>query len=209
MEDPRSRNEVFAKDDVKSFVEGYASASRTALDSIDPEVVTQARDAIEKCVNNYGTIYLAGNGGSAAICDHIVCDFLKGTYHPKHPPLQSVSMTENIALYTAIANDFGFEEVFEWQVNSRMREHDLLIAVSSSGNSENVIRAVDAANAKSLMTIGLSGFTGGRLKDVSKISIYVPVHNYGVVEDAHQGILQMIAQIIANNRDGRASIDAA
>ncbi|TFF23312.1 SIS domain-containing protein [Jiella endophytica] len=167
-------------------------------------MLARACAAVKTCAETGGTVYLVGNGGSAAICDHLVCDLVKGTFHPEHKPVLAVSLTENVAIYTAVANDFGFEDAFSWQISARGRPNDVLIAVSSSGKSENIIRAVVAAKEKGLSTIGLSGFGGGRLKETADIPLHVAVDNYGVVEDAHQALLHAIVQMIGNERDGRS-----
>ena len=110
-------------------------------------------------------------------------------------------MTSNVALYTAIANDYGFENVFGTQLDFFGREGDLLIAISSSGNSPNILNAVTAAKDRGMFVAGFSGFSGGKLKDMVDASIYVGIDNYGIVEDAHQAVMHVIAQYIAGRRD--------
>ena len=202
MQDPRHKNIIFDNNSSGGFVRDYAAALSDGLNSVDVVALTAAISAIEACSQAGGTLYLAGNGGSAAICDHLVCDFVKGTYHADHPPVRAVSFTENVALYSAIANDFGFDDVFAFQAKTRLRPEDVLLAVSSSGNSENIIRALAAAKEIGATTIGLSGFAGGRLRTDSDISLHVDVNNYGVVEDAHSACLHMMVQTIGNARDG-------
>jgi len=184
-------------------VTGYVDALSVCLKAVDAGALTRAVDAVDACASANGTVYFTGNGGSASICDHLVCDFIKGTFHADHPPVQAISLTENVALYTAAANDRSFEDVFAFQLEMRMRPEDVLIAVSSSGNSENILRAVAAAKAIGATTIGLSGFKGGGLKDAADISLFLPFDNYGVVEDGHSALLHIIVQMIANKRDGR------
>lgn len=201
--DPRHKNIAFDQQAAASFVAGYADALTACLKSVDSDALARAIDAVETCAQAGGTVYFTGNGGSAAICDHLVCDFIKGTFHADHPPVQAISLTENVALYTAAANDRSFEDVFAFQLEMRMRPQDVLIAVSSSGNSENILRAVATANTLGAATIGLSGFKGGGLKDAAGISLFLEMDNYGVVEDGHSALLHMMVQMIANKRDGR------
>lgn len=201
--DPRSLNIVFDSTSPFEYLRDYASALHVGLKEIDGDELARAIDVIQACAANGGTLYLAGNGGSAAICDHLVCDFVKGTYHEDHPTVHAVSMTENVALYTAVANDFGFEGVFAFQVKTRMKPQDVLLAVSSSGTSANIVQAVNAAKEIGATTIGLSGFGGGALKTDSDISLHVAFDNYGVVEDAHSALLHVMVQQISNARDGR------
>jgi len=204
MDDPRKRNIVLGNIADNAFIGQYATLLAEGLSNTNGDNLSAAVEAVEACAQNGGTLYLAGNGGSAAICDHLVCDFIKGTYHQDHPVISTVSMTENVALYTAVANDFGFEEVFAFQVQSRMSKDDVLLCVSSSGNSGNIIAAVHAAKQKGCVTIGMSGFAAGnKLDGAADISLHVPVKNYGVVEDAHSALLHMMVQAIANKRDAR------
>ncbi len=201
--DPRHKNAAFDTHAAGAFVTGYADSLAAALKVVDCEALEHAVGAIEDCAAAKGTVYLAGNGGSAAICDHLVCDFVKGTFHAGHPLVQAVSLSENIALYSAAANDRSFEDVFALQLEMRLRPHDLLIAVSSSGDSENILRAVAAARAADIRSIGFSGFDGGRLKEAADIALHLPMHNYGVIEDGHMALLHIIVQMIAIRRDGR------
>lgn len=201
--DPRFKNTVFAGETATAFLQGYATSLATCLQAVDGDALGNAIHTIEQCSQNGGTLYLAGNGGSAAVCDHLVGDFVKGTLHKDHPPVRAISLTENVALYTAAANDFGFDSVFAFQISARIQPQDVFLAVSSSGNSENIVQALDAAKNAGASTIGLSGFDGGRLKTNCDISLHLPFDNYGVVEDGHSALLHVMVQMIANSRDGR------
>jgi phosphoheptose isomerase len=125
----------------------------------------------------------------------------KGTHVHGTPTVSSFSLSANMALYSAIANDYGFENVFSTQIEFHTHPGDLLIAISSSGNSPNIIRAVTKAKENGVKTIGMSGFKGGELVTVADISLYVGAHNYGIVEDAHQALVHILAQFIAKCRD--------
>jgi D-sedoheptulose 7-phosphate isomerase len=164
--------------------------------------VCARRGLIEGAAHAGGRVFAIGNGGSAAIADHLSCDLTKGTHASGHPVVDTSSMVSNVALYSAIANDFGFEKVFETQVNFLGKPGDVLIAISSSGNSANIVNAVEAAHARGMGTIGLSGFRGGKLRDAAQVSLYVDANNYGIVEDAHQALMHILAQYIACHRDG-------
>ena len=201
--DPRLKNTSFDGRSPAVFLEAYADALTSCLKAVDTDALAEAVEAIKASATKGGTVYLVGNGGSAAICDHFVCDFIKGTFHADHPTVRAISLTENVALYSAVANDLAFEDVFAFQLKMRLKAQDVLIAVSSSGNSGNILRAVAVAKSVGARSVGLSGFTGGRLKDDADIALYLPFDNYGVVEDGHSALLHVIAQLIANNRDGR------
>lgn len=200
-QDPRFRNTYGDADNLSQFVTAYADRLADTLKAVDQDALGRAIDVVAASAEAGRRIYVAGNGGSAAIGDHLCCDFTKGTYVDGHPPLKSHSLTSNSALYTALANDFSFDEVLARQVGYYAEAGDVLIAVSSSGNSENILRAVACARHAGMTVIGLSGFTGGTLREACDISLYTPVDNYGLVEDSHQALMHMIAQVIVIRRE--------
>ena len=200
-DDLRSRNRTFDSRSIASFMDGYVSLLSRAFEAVDREQLAAAQAALVDAAENGKTIFAIGNGGSAAISDHLVCDLSKGTHHDQHPTLRAQSMTSNAALYSAMANDLGFENVFAGQIGLYGRPGDMLIAISSSGESANIVRAVAAAQGLGMTVIGLSGFSGGQLRRTADISLHVPVDNYGIVEDAHQAIMHVIAQYTAALRD--------
>ena len=200
-DDLRSRNRTFDSRSIASFMDGYVSLLSRAFEAVDREQLAAAQAALVDAAENGKTIFAIGNGGSAAISDHLVCDLSKGTHHDQHPTLRAQSMTSNAALYSAMANDLGFENVFAGQIGLYGRPGDILIAISSSGESANIVRAVAAAQGLGMTVIGLSGFSGGQLRRTADISLHVPIDNYGIVEDAHQAIMHVIAQYTAALRD--------
>ncbi len=197
-----SQNEIFAMDSIGSFVEGYADRLREGLIAVDRDALERACAAIQQAGSDGRHVYAIGNGGSAAIADHLCCDITKGADMPGCPPIVSTSLAANMPLYSAIANDLEFAEVFSKQIEYFGREGDVLIAISSSGRSENILRAVARAQERGMTAIGLSGFSGGALREMADISLHVPVDNYGVVEDAHQALMHIIAQFITARRSG-------
>jgi phosphoheptose isomerase len=156
---------------------------------------------VESASSNGHHIFTIGNGGSSAIAEHLCCDWTKGTTSGAHPIIRSRSLTSNNPLYSAIANDFGFERVFATQLELLASAGDLLIAISSSGNSANIIAAAESAKRLGMEVVGLTGFSGGRLAQLADVSIHVPAENYGIVEDAHQALIHVVAQFIACSRD--------
>jgi phosphoheptose isomerase len=201
-EDPRHRNERCDSSSIGAYLGEYADRMKSALLTVDTDALDRARGVIEGAASRGKRVYAIGNGGSAAIADHLCCDWTKGTHVSGHPVIDSLSMTSNVALYSAIANDYGFDQVFSTQIMFLGREGDVLVAISSSGNSPNILAAVDAARDAGMSTIGLSGFNGGRLKEAVDISIHVAANNYGIVEDAHQSVMHVLAQYIGCHRDG-------
>lgn len=199
--DPRHKNTVFNSSSLATYLADYAETLASALKDVDVAELERARALVEEAAEAGKRIYAIGNGGSAAIADHLCCDWTKGTHCETHPTIRSFSLNSNVALYSAIANDYGFEKVFSTQVEFFGQEGDVLIAISSSGNSPNILEAVERAHSLKMSTIGLSGFKGGKLKDAAQVPLYVPVDNYGIVEDAHQALMHVLAQYIAIGRD--------
>ncbi|NSZ60845.1 SIS domain-containing protein [Agrobacterium tumefaciens] len=199
--DPRHRNRKFDGSDIASFARDYVGAFGHAMESLDFAALERAAEVVFFAGRDGKRIYVVGNGGSAAIADHLCCDWTKGTSCSGHSTIKTHSLSSNVALYSAIANDYGFENVFSTQVDFFGEAGDVLIAISSSGNSGNILAAVKHAQDKGMSVIGLSGFGGGKLKDACDISLHAAADNYGVVEDCHQAMMHIIAQFIANRRD--------
>jgi phosphoheptose isomerase len=200
MSDPRSKNEVFDARSAQSFFAEYCARLGQALAGIDGAALARLCETIERAGKQGGHIYAIGNGGSAAIADHLCCDWTKGTDVEGHRPVATTSLSANGALYSAIANDFGFADVFARQLAFFAQRGDVLLAISSSGNSANILNAVERAKTLGMTTCGLTGFSGGRLKEIADISIHVAVENYGVVEDAHQAVMHVVAQFLTARR---------
>ncbi len=150
-------------------------------------------------------VFSCGNGGSASIANHLQCDHVKGIRNGTDLTPRVVSLSTNVELLTAIANDLSYDAVFEYQLQSQARPGDVLIAVSSSGRSPNIVRALDWARANGMQTIALTGFEGGAARRTAGVSVHVDSTNYGVIEDAHQACMHLLAQYV---RQSRMSTDA-
>lgn len=150
-----------------------------------------------------GAIITCGNGGSAASASHFVCDIAKWTVHEGQPRVRAIALTDNVPLITAWSNDTAYERAFVEQLMSVYRPGDTLLAISGSGNSPNVLRAVEWANDQGAMTIGLTGFGGGRLAHLARLAVVTPSHFMPQVEDAHSAMCHALAvalgQMIADN----------
>ena len=199
--DPRYRNERFDTTSPGRYLADYSERLKSALDRIDEQALEKVILRISEAAAAGNRVYSIGNGGSAAVADHLCCDWTKGTHVPGQPVVDALSLTANVAMYSAIANDFGFTNVFSTQLRMLGRQGDLLVAISSSGNSANILEAVDEARKVGMSTIGLTGFTGGQLKERVDFAIHVDVNNYGIVEDAHQLMMHVIAQYLGYARE--------
>jgi D-sedoheptulose 7-phosphate isomerase len=149
------------------------------------EVLRSARQADR-------TVYVCGNGGSASTASHFAVDLGKTAIVSGQRRLRALALTDNIGLITAWANDCNFEDVFAEQVSSLIRPGDVLIAVSASGNSPNILKAVTVANERDAMTVGLTGFAGGRLASLARLSIVVPSDNMQYIEDVHLALNHLL-----------------
>jgi len=180
------------------FFDAYASGVTEALSKIDRYKISEAIKVIEMYAKEQSPIYVFGNGGSAALSEHFSCDHTKGVRHDT--PLQSniISLASNMALITAIANDYSYDDIFSKQIEAFPNNRGLAIAISASGNSKNIIKGLRKAGEKGLETMAFVGFNGGQVVDyeLADYIVHVPSDNYGIVEDCHQILMHSIAQAI-------------
>ncbi len=154
--------------------------AHTPLDKI-PDILA----LLEEARKERRQIYVMGNGGSASTASHFACDLGKGTAHANQPRFRVTSLSDNFPMFSAYANDLGYDQVFVEPLITLADPGDVAIAFSGSGNSPNVLRAIEEANRMGLYTIGLTGFDGGALKDLAKYSIVVPCNQMDQIEDVH------------------------
>ena len=182
--------------DAETFARGYVRALTAALQNVDLGKVSAIIEILWKAYENDQQIFLLGNGGSAASASHIVTDLTKGALGHRGDaparPVRALSLTDNLALMSAWANDVGFEDVFLGQLRTYLRAGDAVVAISASGNSENVLRAVRYARESGATTIGLAGFGGGNLATLTDPCLVVDSNHYGVVEDVHMQLGHVI-----------------
>jgi phosphoheptose isomerase len=181
---------------VKKFLEHYMKLLTNSIMETDMKNLNQAALQILKTIKKDATIYVCGNGGSAAISNHYVVDFLKffrekTDYNPK-----ILSLSNNIETITAVSNDIDYKYIFSYQAENLCNKNDLIIIISSSGNSKNIIELVKFAKKRKITTIGFSGFNGGYLKKNSDISIHIEAQNYGISEDAHHILMHVQLQYL-------------
>jgi phosphoheptose isomerase len=182
------------------YFDTYAEEIARAASSVEPAALDRAATILLEAYTRGAAVFSCGNGGSAAISNHLQCDHLKGIRVATDLAPRVVSLSTNIEILTAIANDMGYEDVFTYQLQSQARAGDVLIAVSSSGRSPNIVRALIWARDNGLRTIALTGFSGGDAKAVAEVAIHVDATNYGIVEDVHQAVMHALAQYIRQSR---------
>ncbi len=186
--------------DAEDFATRYCDYLTNLLRRLDKKAIAQFIGELETARNNDKTVFIIGNGGSAATASHMAndigVDVLKksGT----NRPFRVMSLTDNVPVMTAIANDNGYENLFLDQLKIHYREGDILVAVSASGNSPNVTTAVDWVKSQLGRTIGIAGFKGGRLKEICDLTLLVetPAGEYGPVEDIHMIIDHLVGNYL-------------
>lgn len=169
----------------KRDIKEYIALEIETLNKLDVDKINDAINLLAKTLEAEGNIYILGNGGSSATASHFQNDFNRGISEYTEKKFRFQCLNDNVATVMAIANDFGFKEVFRSQLYNRMKENDILIAISGSGNSQNVVNAVNYAREQHCKVIGLTGFDGGELKKLSDISLHVPITSMQITEDIH------------------------
>jgi D-sedoheptulose 7-phosphate isomerase len=141
-------------------------------------------------------VFVFGNGGSAATASHFACDLGKGTIQPNLPRFKIICLNDNMPTLTAYGNDVGYDVVFSEPLTTLSEYGDIAMTFSASGNSPNVVKAMQVARERGLVTIGLTGFEGGKLKNVVDIHVNIPSKSYGIVEDLHLAISHAVCEML-------------
>jgi D-sedoheptulose 7-phosphate isomerase len=179
-----------------SFVTSFLTDLARLLEHVRSDAFDQAVQVLLDARAVGRRVYVIGNGGSAATASHVVCDLVKGAQVPGHRPLRAFSLSDNTPLLTAWANDSTYDRVFAEQLEALVEPDDVVIAISASGKSPNIVAALTTARANGARTIGLLGFDGGTALPLTDVAIHVPSSDYGLVEAAHLAIGQAIAVAI-------------
>lgn len=181
---------------INTLVSEYINNISKGISSVPIDSIKKAAETISLAHFARSNVFVCGNGGSAAISDHFMCDHTKGVNSDTHFLPNVRSLSSCMSLLTAIGNDFSYEDIFSYQLEMFGSTGDVLIAISSSGNSPNIIKALDVASRNNIKTIAFVGFDGGKAKDIADIVLHVPINNYGVVEDCHQALMHILAQYL-------------
>lgn len=190
---------------MEDFFGQYRQMLDTVLSSISASDVTTVMQVLWRAWKEESTIFICGNGGSAATASHFACDLGKGTTVDGQKRFKVIALTDNMATLSAISNDLDYSEVFLYQLENLFGKGDILIGISASGNSANVVKAFKFVKEMGGVTIGLIGFSGGRMLELSDYSVHVKNDNYGIVEDLHLVLEHAITQelrrrIISNDK---------
>ncbi len=176
----------------------YLERLRTELTRVDADEVQHFSDLIFAAFKDGKTVFIIGNGGSACNASHLGEDLGKGCLRQEdlcdesRRRLRVLSLTDNVGWLTAIGNDCGYDQIFVQQLMNFGQPGDLLIAISGSGNSRNVLAAVDWANRHGMSTFGMTGFNGGKLRQMARAGVHVPLDDMGMVESVHMCVIHWI-----------------
>ena len=182
------------------FHEGYKEAFDKAYSSLNKNNIEKILNIIKKNYKSKNKIIVCGNGGSAALSNHFACDHQKILSSCKKLRPYIISLNSNNSIFSAIANDINYKSVFSEQLKQIGEKGDLLITISSSGKSPNIIQATKIANKLGIKTISLTGFNGGTSKKISYYNIHVRSDNYGIIESVHHCVMNLISQYIRNTQ---------
>jgi D-sedoheptulose 7-phosphate isomerase len=188
-----------------NYVRDYLNTLKSLLDAVDEKQVEQVVNLLHECYLKNGRLVMCGNGGSGSTSSHLVCDFQKNIYLDGGKPFEVVALTDSPALIMAWGNDTNFENIFAGQARTWLRKEDVLIAISGSGNSPNVLRAVEVAHEVGAISIGFCGYGGGKLAELAQIPVVIRKRNMQQVEDLHMILGHVVFSALRDRIKGTLS----
>ena len=189
-------------------VDTYIKELQSTMDQLPAARIQEVITLLTEARMDQRQVFIMGNGGSASTASHFVCDLAKNTRKPGLPNFRVIGLTDNMAIFSALANDEGYENVFAQQLSSFVQPGDIVIGISTSGNSANVVNAIELGNIMGATTVGMTGFDGGHLRSLVDIEIHVPSSCIEHVEDLHLMLEHLICKAIKDmNTGGMSSVD--
>lgn len=183
-------------------IKQYFDRLSKTINELNFEEITVAVQAIKDAYEREGTIYTLGNGGSAATASHFVCDFNKGICEKLDKKFNLICLSDNTPIITAIANDISYDEIFSFQLKNKLKPDDLILAISGSGNSKNVIKAVEYAKEVGAKVVGITGYSGGKLKELADYHMHVNIDDMQITEDIHMAFDHMMYSVLKKELEG-------
>ena len=182
---------------IEQHINSYIDRLKKALDNLDRKEIEQFENILTIARDSGSNIFIMGNGGSAATASHYCCDFNKvASYgYDDRKRFRFICLSDNISTVMSYSNDVCYEDIFVEQLKNFVQKNDVVIGISSSGNSENVLRAIDYANQNGIVTVGLTGCDGGKLKQKAKFSVNANIGDKQIAEDIHLILCHMLMQI--------------
>ncbi len=184
----------------------YLDREVETIRNLDIEELERAIGAIRDAYEREAVIYIFGNGGSAATASHFACDFNKGISEGRDRKFRMVCLNDNTPTLMAIANDFSYEDIFRYQLEGRLRPEDLVIAISGSGNSKNIIKAVEYAKETGAKVVGITGYSGGKLRELADYHMHTEIDDMQIAEDIHMIFDHMMFFVLGSLGGGKQTI---
>jgi D-sedoheptulose 7-phosphate isomerase len=181
---------------IQEYLADYCTGLSKALEGVSRERFEEFIHLLEDAYHHDRQVFFMGNGGSGSTASHFICDLNKGVSYGRSKRFRGISLNDNLATITAYANDVAYEDVFAEQLKNFLQPGDLVVALSGSGNSRNVLQAIDYANSHGAHTVGLCGFDGGKLAAAVRTFVLVPVRDMQKAEDAHVILLHVAMQLL-------------
>ena len=194
--------------DHEKLADEYIRKEIEVLQSLDRKSIAKALDKLTEAWENERDIYIFGNGGSSATASHFENDFNKGVSEPLEKKFRFHCLNDNMSTVMAVANDLGFEEVFRFQLVNRVKKDDIIMAISGSGNSKNVLNAVEYAKEKGAYIIGITGYDGGKLMGLSDLSLHADINSMQITEDIHMMFDHLMMSVLYKTLCGKDHIQA-
>jgi len=190
---------VASSTDPADFVVKHLDGLASVLTAMPADKLAEAIKMLEQARSEDRQVLIAGNGGSASTASHMAADLMKTVAQNGGRSFRIIALTDNVPLLTAFGNDVGFDEIFSGQLSVLGRKGDVLVVISGSGNSANIVKAVETARDTDIRTIGFLGMGGGKVAEMVDVSVVVPSDKYAYIEDAHLAMNHLIATYFANN----------
>lgn len=179
-------------------INNYFETLKNCIDKMDKKEIDTFIKLLIQARDEERNIFIMGNGGSSSTASHFSCDFNKGCSYNQDKKFKIICLNDNIATILAYANDVNYESIFVEQLKNFLKEGDIVIGLSGSGNSKNVLNAIEYANTRKAITIGLTGYNGGRLKEIASYSVNTNINDMQISEDIHMMICHMAYSILMN-----------
>ena len=185
---------------VREFAQWYRERELEQWAALDLAAIEKIAKALETAEKHGHQVFVMGNGGSAATASHLACDWSKTAERKGKRMLRCMSLNDNVAFMTAVGNDLGYEDLFSRQLENLLDKDDVVVIISGSGNSPNVLKAAKLAKKRGAVTVGMTGFTGGKLRKMVDICLHINSDQYGVIEDMHMAAGSILAFYLKQRR---------
>lgn len=195
--------------DFRKDIENYYRLEIETIEKLDKDELNKVLNKLVECYDNQGNVYVFGNGGSAATASHMVCDFNKGICSDLEKRFNLICLNDNSPIMMAIANDSSFDEIFKYQLEKKLTKNDVVIAISGSGNSKNILKAAEYSKEIGATLISMTGYDGGKLDKIADYKMHAPVNDIQIAEDLHMSFDHMMMQILWRflmSREGKQAV---